>query len=459
MKTLKIKFILLATITLWLYGCSKFIDVDNPTNRITGDVVFQEDATAIAAINGCYARFPAVNLYFANGGSSVFLGMYADEVITNLTTASYREFANSALTSTNTIVYNNFWRNAYETIYQLNRCIIGLQNSTAISPAVKNQLQGECHFMRAFCYFYLTNLFGDVPLTTEVNYEDNAKLSRTTTATVYAQMKDDLLMARNLLRPEYPSAGKFRANKYVATALLARVCLYTEQWQDAEIYSTEVINSGLYILPAPANAFLEASSEAIWQLTIDGQTFNTQEGTNFVPVATGTTLPSYPLTTSLRTSFESGDLRCTNWVGTKVVSGTTHYFPNKYKSRGTVVTAKVEQPIVLRLGEQFLIRAEARFKLNNAAGAVDDLRIIRNRASLTTNINSNDLVAVQNAIIKERRIELFAEYGHRWFDLKRTGGLTAALSYKPEWQSTDALFPIPNAELLLNTNLTPNPGY
>ncbi len=460
MRNLILRYCYLIAISAWLPSCKNFIEVEQPSNKVTGDVVFLEDATAIAAVNGRYAKLVETYRYFANGGVSMFLAMYADETTTNQTAIEYRDFVNATLTSRNSIVYNNFWRTAYENIYQINRCLIGLQNASTLTPTIKNQLQGECYFLRAFCYFYLTNLYGDIPLSTDVNYENNAMLARTSTTAVYAQMKDDLLKARNLLKPEYPTAGKFRANKYTATALLARVCLYAGQWQDAETYSTEVINAGLYGLPAPASAFLEASNEAIWQLTLDGQLVNAIEGNVFVPSATGTSLPQYPLTTNLKTAFEATDLRLANWVGSKTVSGVTYYFPAKYKNRGTSLTAaKTEYPIVMRLGEQYLIRAEARFKQNNPSGSVDDLRVIRSRAGLTTNINTSNPNEVQIAIMQERRIELFAEYGHRWFDLKRTGGLDAALSYKPEWQSSDALFPIPQSEMLLNTKLTPNPGY
>lgn len=459
MKNIILKYYYLFGFIVCLSSCKDFIEVKQPINRITGDAVFQEDGTAIAAINGCYARLTTSSLYFANGGLSVFLGMYADDITTNLTVTNYRDFANSTLTASNSLISTNIWRNCYETIYQLNRCIQGLQGPNSLNQAMKNQLQGECYFLRAFCYWYLTNSFDAVPIITGTNYETNATLPRRDPSIVYTLMKEDLLKAKELLKPEYPSTGKFRANKFVATALLARLCLYEQQWQDAETYSTEVINSGLYSLPTPANAFLMASPEAIWQLTIDGQTSNTQEGTNFVPLASGNTLPLYPLTTSLRTAFETGDLRYTNWVGSKTVNGTPHYFPYKYKSRGTAVTAKVEQPIVLRLAEQYLIRAEARANRNNLINAVEDLKLIRGRAGLGTTTSTTNQNEVLTAIIKERRVEFFAEYGHRWFDLKRTGALDVTLNYKPEWQSTDRLLPIPQSEMLLNTNLTPNPGY
>ena len=66
-----------------------------------------------------------------------------------------------------------------------------------------------------------------------------------------------------------------------------------------------------------------------------------------------------------------------------------------------------------------------------------------------------------NAVLKERRVELFTEYGHRFFDLKRLEKLDSTLkSVKSGWKTTDRLFPIPNTELSANPNLKPqNPGY
>jgi hypothetical protein len=114
----------------------------------------------------------------------------------------------------------------------------------------------------------------------------------------------------------------------------------------------------------------------------------------------------------------------------------------------------------LRLAEQYLIRGEARAHQNNVQGAQEDLNIIRSRAGLgaTTANDESSLLAV---IETERQVELFAEWGHRWFDLKRTGRADAVLSLEkaPNWQSTDRLYPIPFEEIKINPSLTQNPGY
>ena len=117
---------------------------------------------------------------------------------------------------------------------------------------------------------------------------------------------------------------------------------------------------------------------------------------------------------------------------------------------------------VLRLAEQYLIRAEARAKQGKITGvnsAESDINVIRNRAGLgntTANTQADILLAVE----QERKSEFFTEWGHRWFDLKRTGRTTAILSpYKPNWQASKELFPIPESQLINDPNITQNPGY
>jgi hypothetical protein len=157
--------------------------------------------------------------------------------------------------------------------------------------------------------------------------------------------------------------------------------------------------------------------------------------------------------------MEDGDLRRTKWVG-EVSDGTqTWYFPFKYKQQFNTGTS-LEYSKVFRLAEQYLIRAEARAMTGNISGAQQDLNSVRNRAGLesTTASTSEQL---RDAIISERRFELFTEFGHRWFDLRRTGTAEVVLApIKPGWRNTDLLLPIPESELLANPNLNPqNPGY
>jgi hypothetical protein len=122
-----------------------------------------------------------------------------------------------------------------------------------------------------------------------------------------------------------------------------------------------------------------------------------------------------------------------------------------------VASGRTEAPTVIRLAEMYLLRAEANAALGNAAAALADINVIRNRAglpALATGINLN------LAIEHERRIELFCERGDRWLSLKRTGRINAVLgAAKPTWQSFAQLFPIPQTAIDANPNLTQNQGY
>jgi hypothetical protein len=114
----------------------------------------------------------------------------------------------------------------------------------------------------------------------------------------------------------------------------------------------------------------------------------------------------------------------------------------------------------LRLGEQYLIRAEAEAHLNDNTNAIKDLNIIRNRAGLANYAGATDQTSVLTAIMHERQVELFCEWGNRWFDLKRTGTIDAVLgAEKPGWQPYIALYPVPLTEIQSNPFLIQNPGY
>jgi hypothetical protein len=122
--------------------------------------------------------------------------------------------------------------------------------------------------------------------------------------------------------------------------------------------------------------------------------------------------------------------------------------------------------MVLRLAEQYLIRAEAEANQGDSTDAMNDLNKIRNRAGLANYslLNNGPLLI---AILHERQVELFTEWGNRWFDLIRTGAINAVLGSPGNvcqakggvWVSTSELFPIPQSEILDDPNLHQNPGY
>ena len=457
-----------------LAGCAKLAEVAPPVTSTSQSNVYTDDATAASVLTGIYTQISQAT--FATGSltsMSLFPGLSADELVpfTPTTNAWYIAYYTNALSNSNTLPAD-YWSAIYPTVFVANSAIQGLTASTSLTPAVKQQLMGEALFIRAFCYFYLVNLYGDVPLATGTDYTVNALLPRTPKAQVWQQIIADLKQAQGFLSPVYVDATvvnatqeRTRPMQAVATALLARAYLYTADWPDAETQASAVINNtALYSLSPIDTVFSKNSSEAIWQLQPVNTGQNTQDGLLFTLPSSGPDNSDHPvyLSAFLLNAFEPQDQRRTNWIDSVIVGSTTYYYPYKYKV-GIVGAPVTEYTMVLRLAEQYLIRAEARAEQGNIMGAQNDLDTIRNRAGLlpTQASTQTDLLT---AILHERQAELFTEWGHRWLDLKRTGSLDAVMKVvTPQkggtWNTDWQWYPILLSELQHDPNLVQNPGY
>jgi hypothetical protein len=450
-------------------GCKKFVEIDPPTTAITSATVYANDLSAASAETSIYDNM-------AGGGLST--GLNSISCLAGLTSDEFENYnsSNSILSScySNTLVSTNtyFWNELFNEIYMANAVLEGLSSTTGVTLAEKNQLTGEAKFMRAFLHFYGTNLFGNFPVVTTTDYLVNNTIYRNAQPQVYQQIIADLKDAQSLLSDNFvtPTGGmvtsqRVRPNKGAATALLARAYLYQGYWDSAETQASTIIgNSSLYNLDTLNGVFLANSTEAIWQLQPVTPGFNTLDAYSFVLTGPPNSNNPVALTSGLINTFEAGDNRRTSWVDSISTAGLTYYYPFKYK----VYEYSQQQPLteylmVLRLAEQYLIRAEAEAQLNDLTDAVNDLNIIRKRAGLgnTMATTQSDLLT---AIYHERRAELFTEWGHRWFDLIRTDSVNSVMSvitpqkggsWTPDW----ALFPIPQSEITINPNLTQNPGY
>ena len=444
-------------------SCEDFVDIDAPVNEVVSETVYTSDGTATAAIRGIYIEMMTGSFASGNPSSITSLtGLSSDDLLNFSSSADRIDFNTNALTANNSFI-NNLWSEAYNLIYYTNSVLEGLERSNGITITTKNQLAGEAKFLRAFLHFYLLNLFGDVPLINSTDYRVNNVVSRNASSDILQQVVADLQEAQRLLAKDYSySRGeRVQPNQSAATTLLARAYLYTADWTKADIEASKVINNnGLYTLENDLNKVFKANSqEAIWQLQPVFLGENTPEGGAFIN--NNGSFPTFQsLTDELVNTFESGDQRRSDWVDSIIFdSSTTYYHPFKYKikEKNQPIT---EYSMVLRLAELYLIRAEARAQVNDISGAKADLNIIRNRAGLP-NTSANDQQSLLLAIEHERRVEFFTEWGHRWFDLKRTGRADAVLSeitWK-DWQSTDVLYPIPQTEREVNGNLTQNDGY
>lgn len=461
-----------------LVSCNDLLEIPEPKNTLTTEKVFNNDTQAKGAMAGVLTQMINTNGYGAfSAGLTNLLGRYsADELTMVLSPDNYYR---NALTAEN-MQSDGIWNSAYQSIYGANGVIEGIAESKSplLGEKLRKELTAEAKFIRAFCYFYLVNTFGDVPLVLTINLAKNTNIERTATARVYQQIISDLKDAANILPPDYTVSNgeRIRANKWAAKALLARVYLYTGDNGNAILEATDVIaQADLYQLElADLNkVFLKNSSETIWQLQ---QTTQVDFTGNAVPEAiyllpnplhTGI---SSDLSSNLLSAFDEGDLRKTAWIdSTDFVSGgnTVHArFMYKYKTglHNKITNAEAsEYYMVLRLAEMYLIRGEARVLNGPISTGIEDINVLRRRAGvdpLSTSLGREEALA---AIARERQAELFGEWGHRWFDLKRTGKAEAVLSAIPAkqpWRGNyQLLYPIPKSELERNHFLKQNPNY
>jgi starch-binding outer membrane protein, SusD/RagB family len=466
-------------ILIGLSGCRKYLEPPLPINEIAASSAYSNDATAGAVFTGVFGQLLNQNDFAYSGGIGAITGLYGDELQNYITVIpDYQEVYGDEVNSAEFLVTTK-WTNFYSQLYSVNLAIEGLTPATGLN--YRNQWLGEAYFLRGLCYFYLTNLYGDVPLVLSSDYLTNNSLARSPQADVYKQIVIDLLQAHSLLDSTYHDGNgqvttdRGRPDRAAATALLARVYLYTGDWKDAEAQASSLIaDGGDYQLVNLAQTFLINSTEIIWGLEpFDefGTPYIVQDAKAYI-LPNGVTPEAANIAVSLSDSlvdaFEPGDARFTNWVGADTVAAsgstpmTVYYYAYKYKAKGTY-TAPQESLVLFRLGEQYLIRAEARAEQNNLTGALADLNAIRARAGLSasTAVSQADVLA---AIQRERRVELFVEDGHRLFDLRRTGSLDALMNIvAPQkggaWASFKEWWPIPLTDIQNDPHLVQTPGF
>jgi hypothetical protein len=388
MKHFRNYIILCIVLSLGISGCKKFVDIDPPVTQLTEGSVYNSDLTAIAAVTGIYSDISG-GMIGGNSGISIKGGLSADEFVlytgvTDNELIAY--FENNLLSTAAQNFGGGLWSTFYYYIFRCNAAIEGIENSTTLTPSVQKQLLGEAKFLRAFFYFYLVNYYGDASLAISTDPKVNGLLSRSSVSMVLSQIITDLKDAKQLLNSNYldgtllkTTADKVRPNKLAASALLAQTYLYNNDYTLAKAEATTVIST-LPILPSLDNVFLKNSQEAIWQLLPVVAGHNTEDGWTFIIPSTGPSDVNFfggnPvfLSPQLLNAFETGDQRRVKWIDSIIPTGsiTTYYFPNKYKN-AVANDPITEYQMVLRVGEQYLIRAEANARLNVLTEAKNDL--------------------------------------------------------------------------------------
>ena len=363
----------------------------------------------------------------------------------------------------------------------------------------KDRFLAEASFIRAYWYFNLVTMFGDVPLILSNLAPSEYQQGRTASSEVWAQIEADLTFARQNLprRSELSISETGRATWGAASALLAKAHAFQEEWQPCNDICLDVMTSGEYFLdPDYANIFTESGENgpgSIWEIQYmnasGGNWGNQLEGTftNVFQRARGQfggygfNIPEQ----NFVEEFENGDPRLSvtvfqegDQMGDRgVFSLEATGMPHLYYSKKFFINASDEAPFgdpnpngysndrVIRYADVILFHAESAYHLGDEGLARNSVNIIRSRArggnqallaSLGTDVTGPDLL---DAIYHERRVELGME-GHRFFDLVRTGRAATDLADWGFIAGIHEVFPIPEVERTLSGGLiTQNNGY
>ena len=469
---LRITGVLLALLTL--VSCSDFLDEDS-RSAIVPDNFYKTETEAEAGLNGLYDILDN-NSYHQQFGMSAIGDFAADNFSTN-------GASNFVVKTVNPFVYEadpantrilDFYQAAYQLINRANALIARMEGS-AISAEVKSTIGAEAKFLRAYSYFNLVRLFGDVVVRTEESTSlQGLELPRSATSEVYAQIILDLEEAESAL--PVTSAILGRATQGAAKSMLSLVLLTTGDFSGAASKAKEVMDNFNYSLfPNYGELFLtENVDEMIFavQFNADIRTgyvnqITPAEISDFGAIQAYGSLDDDPF--SLLDIYEEGDLRrdatiydSIEWEGSFVNPEGLHFrkFAEEFLSQGVPEgeVGEINFP-VLRYAEVLLIYAEALNELNSgptseAYQAINEVRSRAGLAGLVTGLSQSEF---RDAILRERRVELMME-GKRWFDLKRMDRLAEFLT-PLGWEPRNVIFPMPQSALEANKALKQNDGY
>jgi starch-binding outer membrane protein, SusD/RagB family len=481
MKNIFKKLSPLALAFIMLTGCEKEYLDTKPTNQVPFESVFTNTDAAYVALNGTYR-----SLWTSLGTGHDAYGQKAVDLTMDLMgndmmhhTQGYTWFigdyriisgASAAAGSRSEIE----WQFYYRTITNVNNILANLEAATG-SDVDKENIKGQALALRAYCYFYLTNLWQHtykghenalaVPLYTEPTIVGKP---RATVQEVYNQIVADLTQAETLL------TGKTRKhishiNAATAKGIRARVALQMEDWQVAATKAAEA-RQGATLMTAAAypSGFAKSNSEWIWGLEVpnDQATIYASFFSHMDPSAGGyATLGNQKkITKELYDKIPAGDVRKTVFrtpgTGTSTIpdyTGTKFKLPTAGSWAGDYV--------LMRASELYLIEAEANARLGQDAAAKTALEtLVKTRFPAYVAPATN--AALINEVLLQRRIELWGE-GFSLLDLKRLklplnrptgeGNHNATLAQTltlpaedPKW-----LFRIPQDEINQNESIEP----
>ena len=472
-KYINITLVSLLMLLLWSCNDSSFLDVASREKIEAKDS--EENYTPEQFVTGVYGMFTDWDYAFSFLAVTEIISDNADKGSSPGDTGADKNLFDELTFTSTAGSLSAMWSRWYKTIGRATQAIEYTEKYGLTDESYKNRLIGEAKFLRAVCYFWLVRGWGDVPLQ-HINPAERAPKED-----VYAFIEQDLKDAMAVLPVSYNASDLGRATKGAAEGLLSKVYLYEKKWQAAYDAANDVITNpsfGYELLSDYSMIWRvegENSSESLFEIQARGdspahgiqQYSQTQGARGTTGWGWGFNTPSENL---LKAFNDEGDTIRRN--ATIMFRNTTLYDGYKlgntenpmynykaYSSKNKGASDTDKNLRYLRLGEIYLIKAEAANELSNTTEALKALNKIRERVKLpdVTTTNPDEL---RKAIWKERRLELAFEHD-RWFDLIRTGQAKDAMAAngKTFVVNKHELFPIPNQQLIDVPTMKQNPGW
>lgn len=464
------KTLVFTLFTMLILSCS--IDDIKPLYQLTEENVIRDEESAQQVLNGVYD----LGREFDLSAFPLYLAAYGNEGVITGSLSGGKGYNSNEVPVDNPFL-TSLYNGHYKIINSCNFLIKKLEEGAAkgISDTRKNEMISEAKFQRAFAYFNLLRYFGQfydvnstygVVLRTEFSTELVAA-PRNTVQEVYDFIQADLEFAV-ANGPQF--IPHFYSGSLAAQALLAKVHLYTGNYQDAATLANQVINNTEgYALEADYSAIFSNSyysSEVIFA----PYSFSGQEGGSTMNLINRTSYSE-----NLRSladvqvgAQDDGDLAATgsNYdprfsfaysEATQGVNNQAKYpFMNNTNSQGNTLYH-------LRLAEIYLVHAEAEARRPNGdlSAALNSLNEIRNRAEVTPKALFDKSTLLED-VRQEKLLELFFENGEPWFDLVRYDvlqNIDATTVKSTITSEKQFVLPIPLQVIIGNNKIEQNPNY
>lgn len=367
-------------------------------------------------------------------------------------------------------IFRNFWQATYNGIFRANAVLTYINTPEDYVDSQKAQFEGEAKFMRALFYFDLVRAFGGVPkVTSMLSIEETKATPKASAEEIYALIVEDLEDAISLLPPKEEIATG-RASQGAAVALLGKVYVYLQDWENALKY-LEMVEDYQYALEEDFAALWTLENEDNEEVIFAMKYIENDNGhilsSDFIPYfgvegISPSGMETADLSWSLHKKYEEGDTRkeatITEYWRAPGSEDPEEWRP--YVSKYAVphsggASSGLDLP-VLRYADILLLKAEALYHLGQPAQALEALNSVRARAfgDMSHNYTMQDMAtadAFMDKLLLERQLELAFE-NQRWFDLVRTGRFMEALA-QVEWDYNKAL------ETAHVVNLNPKPHF